>query len=119
MIYHCPFCGGAAPESKRHKLFAIVSDSEADRIHKSLEHINSLDDAIRILGPPDQDDPRGFVIHRPEKDGKAPTVESYRSFLYEKLSDTADVRIIEHPQEGVSISLQGKYIGPPFSKNGS
>ena len=118
LIYHCPFCGGAATESKRGKLFAVVSSSEADRLYQSLEHIQSLEEAIRIIGSPDQDDPRGLVIHRPEKDGKAPTVESYRSLLYKKLSETADIRIMEHPKTGTHITLEGKYIGPPAGNNG-
>ncbi len=28
-IYHCPFCGGAAPPSKRDTLFTNISDQEA------------------------------------------------------------------------------------------
>jgi hypothetical protein len=31
-IYHCPFCGGAAPESKRRALFASISDAEERRL---------------------------------------------------------------------------------------
>ena len=119
MIYHCPFCGGAAPESKRDNLFAVVSNSEVDRISKMLEKVKSLDDATQILGPPDQDEPRGFTACSPEKDGKTPTVESFRSLTYKKLSDTAYICIIEHPKDGIRVCLQGKYIGPPVGKNDS
>src|SRR5262245_4848327 len=31
-IYHCPFCGGAAPQSKRDLLFTVISAEEQRRL---------------------------------------------------------------------------------------
>ena len=61
VIFHCPFCGGAAPESKRDLLFALIPSEEEERIATLLRPIHSLDDAIKLLGTPDYD---GFVTHR-------------------------------------------------------
>lgn len=49
-IYHCPFCGGAAPESKRDLLFAVITAEEEERLTELLRGIKSLDDAVRVLG---------------------------------------------------------------------
>src|SRR5260370_37691856 len=51
LIYHCPFCGGAAPQSKRDTLFAVVSTTEARRLHELLSDIKTIEEAIKKLGP--------------------------------------------------------------------
>lgn len=33
-IYHCPFCGGAAPESHRENLFAVIPNEEEARLRE-------------------------------------------------------------------------------------
>jgi len=58
-IYHCPFCGGAAPASKRHLLFAIISPEEQQRLDPLLAEIKSVEDAFRVLGAPSLDAARG------------------------------------------------------------
>jgi hypothetical protein len=42
-IYHCPFCGGAAPPSKRETLFAHISDEEAARIYRMFHGMRTLE----------------------------------------------------------------------------
>lgn len=110
-IYHCPFCGGAAPESKRDLLFAAVTLEEENRLGELLTGIKTLDDAIRKLGDPDRDEPDGVTQKTPERDGNPPIIESFRSIVYCGLSNTADVHIIDYRQNGVGIRLQGKCLG--------
>ncbi|TAK19469.1 MAG: hypothetical protein EPO40_33155 [Myxococcaceae bacterium] len=110
-IYHCPFCGGAAPESKRDQLFAVISPEEKRRLNQLLSGIKSVEDAFSVLGTPDHDDPHGLTAQRPEREGSAPTRQSYRSLTYSQLSDTADVILTDYRADGVHIALQGKYVG--------
>jgi hypothetical protein len=116
MIYHCPFCGGAAPESKRDLLFAVIPPKEERRLYKRLDGIKTLDEAIRVLGPPDDDDPHGLTVQRPEKEGIAPTVERVRTLRYSGLSETAEVHIADSRTGRVQIWLQGKYLRPALDE---
>ena len=58
MIYHCPFCGGRAPQSRRNKLFAEISIEEMDRLRILTKDLKTLPDVLSTLGTPDQDIPR-------------------------------------------------------------
>src|ERR1700681_961480 len=49
VIYHCPFCGGAAPESKRHLRFAVIPAAEEQRLIALLAPVRSGHDALKIL----------------------------------------------------------------------
>jgi hypothetical protein len=109
VIYHCPFCGGVAPESKRALLFAVVSEDEESRLAEILRGIKSLKDAIAKLGPPDFDD---FVSYRQhEQNDKAPTREQRRTIRYQQISNVADIWITEREDGGAFWQLQGKYVG--------
>jgi len=112
-IYHCPFCGGAAPPSKRETLFTTFSVQEAGRLCRLFHGMRTLEEVVRALGPPDEDAGRGLRVREPEKEGKAPRLRIYRTLRYTRLSDTADVEVYADPAEGnVQVALVGKYIGP-------
>ena len=113
MIYHCPFCGGAAPESKRDLLFAVIPPEEERRLSKLLGGLKTLDQATQALGPPDDDNPQGLTETQVEREGTAPTAESSRTLRYPGLSETADVYITETRTGGLHFWLQGKYLRPP------
>jgi hypothetical protein len=111
LIYHCPFCGGAAPKSIRDSLFAAVSTTETLRLNGLLADIETLDDALKQLGPPDQDFPHGEGAGKPEKDGNPPSMEFYRVFLYGGLSKTVDVYLTDYHRDRAGVRFQGKYLG--------
>ena len=114
MIYHCPFCGGAAPKSKRPSLFTAFIPEEQRRLCRLFDGMRTLQDVIAALGLPDEDKERGLTVHQPEKEGKAPTMRSFRTLRYTRLSDTADVEVYADPAEDkVQVVLMGKYIGSP------
>lgn len=119
VIYHCPFCGGAAPKSKRELLFAVIPENERERLSKLIVGIKTLGDAARILGPPDDDLASGVTRRSPEDPGRPPTIQNFRVLVYSRLSETAELRITDFHEEGVRFSLQGKYVGPPATGSGS
>jgi hypothetical protein len=109
VIYHCPFCGGAAPESKRNLLFAVIPRSEGERLAEILAPIQTIHDALELLGTPDFD---GFVQFRQEERNDHPsTWQHRRQIRYERLSEVADVWIDESTNGRVFWRLQGKYVG--------
>jgi hypothetical protein len=115
VIYHCPFCGGAAPESKRALLFAVIPPEEERRLCKMLGQLKTIDEAIQVLGPPDEDMPYGWTERHPETEETASTVESFRTLRYSRLSETANVFIMDTRAGPVHFCLCGKYLGSPRS----
>src|SRR5215210_8020641 len=91
IIYHCPFCGGAAPKSKRALLFHVIPPDEERRLASLLKDVSTIRGALRKLGVPEYDNPRGTAVETPERPGRAPTKQWYRTLRYERLSEVADV----------------------------
>jgi hypothetical protein len=111
-IYHCPFCGGAAPVSKRHSLFATITSTEAERLYKLTSGMKTFKEVVAKFGEPDDDLDPGTQSHTPGSDADPPKVVSYRTLTYKRLSKTAEVVFIDYgPERGVRTSLRGKYVG--------
>jgi hypothetical protein len=104
-IYHCPFCGGAAPESRRGEFFATISDDEAKRLWVLVSGVKTLDDAFRILGTPDCDQP----VKLPE----GMHYKATRVLTYSRLSTVAEVQVTVHSNNEVEVTIAGKYKGAP------
>lgn len=108
VIYHCPFCGGAAPESKRALLFEQIPEAEQERLSKLLHGVTTIDAAIRKFGQPDFE---GTATSQfPEQEGTPPRIEHHRHIRFHKLSDVAEIWITERPDGSIYWHLQGKYI---------
>ena len=112
-IYHCPFCGGAAPESRRAQWFATVPPEESDRLLKLFEGIKSIDEAIAAFGPPSNDLPNGETETRRLPDGNLGPTKRFRTLLYSNLSESAEVRFSEAADGAIQLSIGGKYLGRP------
>ena len=108
VIYHCPFCGGAAPKSKRALLFHVIPPEEERRLSAILGGITTLRAAIRKLGKPDDDNPRGTGVQYPEHRGRPPTMQWFRTLRYDNLSKVAAVHFTERGDGRASWSLHGK-----------
>lgn len=109
VIYHCPFCGGAAPESKRDRLFAQISEAEQNRLLDLLSGVQTIDDALQKFGKPDFE---GVSTSKyAEREGKAPGIEAHRNIRYCDLSEVAEVWFTERPDGKIYARLQGKYLG--------
>jgi hypothetical protein len=110
MIYHCPWCGGVAPRSKRRALFHIVPRAETDRLSAIMSEVKTLDDALSLLGEPDTDSPAGSSTETYETDTAPPTFESFRTLTYRRLSDVADVMICLRGNRKDHWTLSGKAL---------
>lgn len=109
VVYHCLFCGGAAPESKRDTFFTEVSDAETERLERLTSRLRTVDEAIAKLGPPDEDHPNGMTI----RSNTAPQ-RSYRLLRYTRLSEHANVTFVDYgPERGLRMRIERKYVGAP------
>jgi hypothetical protein len=106
IIYHCPFCGGAAPPSKRDLLFAPIPREEHTRLTALLKPLKTIGDVLSTLGVPDHDS--YSVTHYPSRDESAPGIIYNRELRYQGLSDVADVCIFECSDGEVRWTLQSK-----------
>jgi len=113
LFYHCPFCGGKAPESLRDNFFADVSVEETTRLHLLTENILTEEDMRAIHGEPDSVFPTSGSMTTPGSDTEAPeTTIGGRWLIYTNLSETAEVRIRISRYGKLRFSFSGKYLGP-------
>jgi hypothetical protein len=110
-IYHCLFCGGTVPKSKRGSLFAGVPSSEVMRLRELTRGLKSVTEAVATLGPPEEDSPDGMVIQTPESAGEPSKASSYRMLKWVGLSEVADVCLVDYGPHGVKFTFIGKYLG--------
>jgi hypothetical protein len=108
MIYHCPFCGGAAPVSKRPSLFHVVSSEEQSRLVELLEPFCSIQELVKVLGKPDDDTPAGMWEKQYELDDRPSRAAPCRMLTYKSLSDVAEIHVFERPNGTIGWSLSGK-----------
>jgi hypothetical protein len=87
-IYHCLFCGGRTPASRRDEMFMHVTDAERIRLMSIVCELKTLPDLIAALGAPDEDDPAGTAMTKTADDGREQT-NFYRLLTYNNLSPTA------------------------------
>jgi hypothetical protein len=108
IIYHCIFCGGCAPRSKRDTLFYTVPEIEKQRLVGLTKEIISINDAFKILGKPDQDYKHGIAVQTEESEDSGPQTVYHRLIIYKNLSGIADINITEL-ENGVLVSIVGKH----------
>ena len=111
IVYHCPFCGGVAKESKRDKLFHEITKKEEDRLKKMTDGIRTLKQCYDKLGRPDDENDRGSSVIHPASVNNPQKIEYFKVATYYKLSSSVDVWVTEYPGGQVSITFQGKYKG--------
>jgi len=113
IIRHCPWCGGAAPTSRRASFFATITQAEEERLRALTRGLTTLSGVIRKLGRPDADFAEGLTVRSRKTEREPSKITSYRSLVYEGLSKTAEVRFTDYgPDGGVRAPFQGKYLGP-------
>jgi hypothetical protein len=113
-IYHCPFCGGAAPHSKRASFFATITFRESARLAELTSGMATTAQVIDKFGKPDEDLAYGTGELTHGTTTEPPTHKTYRVLYYRALSDTVDVMFTDYgPERGVRASLSGKSLGRP------
>ena|SRR5215813_158235 len=110
-VYHCMFCGGAAPDSFRPSKFAVLSSGELERLRKLIKDLKSVDQVLAAFGKPDSDEQPGVMWTTPETDEHGEITESFRALTYRNLSQTADIRVAVGPGGETHFSFSGKYLG--------
>jgi len=105
VLHFCPFCGGKAPDIKKERTFACISEQEFLRLQELTRQIQSIEDAFRILGEPE------FGVGGAEQE----LLEAARSLTYQNISETATIHITEYEQGKVRIVIQEKFIGKRHS----
>lgn len=114
-IYYCPFCGGEVPRSLRPNHFARITKEELVRLGALLNGINSVDEALTRLGPPDHEFPAGVTMTTRSSVTNGPEVFSYRTLHWKGYSATADIVLNDYQPMGVSFSFLAKYMGPSIA----
>lgn len=109
MIYHCPFCGGRTPDSRRDELFVHVTHAEMERLKILTRGLKTLADVLDVFGSPDRDDPAGCGITRDDGTG-LPRTTYYRQLTFNALSDTARVHAVVDLNNQIQFSFTPKDI---------
>lgn len=107
-IRHCFFCGGKAPESLRSSLFVIVPQEEKYRLHELTKNINTLKEAVKVLGKPSFETLQMETDIKPRKKDNPEKTQSFKSLVYNHLSKTADVVITDFRTCGLNIAFFAK-----------
>jgi hypothetical protein len=108
VVRFCPFCGGQMLPPRQTSLFTAIPPAERVRLNELLKDVLTLEDALNVLGKPDSDDSTGFGIHTPAKAGQFAHTIYPRVLTYGKLSEFANVRIIEDQVSGLKVFYEGK-----------
>jgi hypothetical protein len=109
MIYHCPFCGGRTPVSRRDELFMHVTHAEMERLNGLTRGLKTLDDVLNAFGSPDRDDPAGCGVTRDDGNGR-PRTTYYRQLTFNAPSDTARVHAVVDLNDQIQFSFTPKDI---------
>jgi hypothetical protein len=112
LIYHCLFCGGRTPKSRRAALFAHVTQAERTRIWGIVQNLQTLPAVLATLGPLDLDQPIGGSTTLPGEGGRT---DFCRTLTYEGLSTTVDLKVSVHPDGTIGFM----YWPKPLEKTGS
>lgn len=107
LLYHCPWCGGAAPPSRRSSFFAVVPSAEWNRLAELTSGVKTVEQALRKLGPADEGEPLGLTIY-PAAGGEPPRAEGYRTLTFSTVSKVANVVLNDFGPRGVSFSFHAK-----------
>src|SRR5262245_24904020 len=95
VIRYCFWCGGRAPRRPPRSRFEALTHAEQYRLQALTSRITSFAEAIEQLGPPDHDVRPGVTCTTREASDRGPVTEMFRVFIYDRLSETAHVRITE------------------------
>lgn len=112
MIYHCPWCGGVAGSSHQSSGYAELNEDSCNAVSRRIASCSSLEEAIQVLGPPDEDDYSEIRHH--ETESAPPRIDRIRQIVYHDLCD--DMSVYLEQQIGGSI---GQMFVPKPLKNHS
>ena len=97
VVRYCPFCGQKL-ESGRSALFTKMTEEDRNDIRARLQSLQSLDEAVAALGPPDEEGTGGGFSSRPWK----------KWACYRNLWQSIVLTVGEHQDGGISWSMGGQ-----------
>lgn len=107
-IFHCPWCGGAAPKSRLAEHFETLTWDEIGRLQELTAGIQTIDEAVAQFGAPQTDQPRGLTVQTPGSETEPSRTESFRTLTFTGLSSTGDVVLVDYGVRGVKFQYQPK-----------
>lgn len=113
VIRHCPWCGGAAPRSRRASLFAVIPSAELRRLERLTASVRTVEDALETFGAPERRERQGLMVHTPGSGRRPARVETFPTMTFTKLSKVADVTVNDYGPKGVGFTFSPKYLGRP------
>lgn len=112
-VYHCHFCGGLLPDSRRPIWYPRLSQEERARLQQLVEGITTAEEAIERLGPPDFDAMMGVhesiegrLVWNEELSNKCRNVE------YHNLSEHANIEFYFRTDHAVECRFEVKLLSP-------
>lgn len=116
-IRYCPFCGGAAPSSRRPELFTRLTHAELGRLAALTDALKTVQAVLDAFGPPDEDLDHGDGTIKPATGDSPPVAERFRTLVYYHLSETAVIRASERADGRVRFAFTGKHIASRAGKS--
>lgn len=110
MLRYCPFCGGAAPKSRRPERFMRLTQAELARLESLVSPLQTLADVIGAFGAPDEELDPGDGSCQPHPFDAPPRFERGRTLIYRGLSESAEVRATQHADGRVRFDFVGKPV---------
>lgn len=107
-LHHCPWCGGAAPRSRRASHFAAVPDGEWRRLAALTAGVKTVKEAIRRFGRPERHSQGGLTTTVPSTGSEPQRSESFRTLTFSKLSKVANVDLADYGANGVRFMFSAK-----------
>ena len=113
-LQYCFRCGGRLPESTRDSLFTSPDENEMAEIADLFREAQTIDDVVRILGPPDEICEGNFDdaddVAADEMPANGGVIPWRQQFLYREKWESLDLFVHEHPDGRVSYFIAGKQI---------
>ena len=117
LFYHCPFCGGKAPNSLRGTYWTKVTHEESHRLEMLTKGIKTPEQLFATFGDPQEDFQIGGGCTSPGSEDEPPeTTLGSRRVVYTNLSDTVEVHVRIDRYDRLRFSYTGRYIGPKKSE---
>jgi hypothetical protein len=120
-VYHCPFCGGLLPHSRKPIWYPQLTDNERVRLEQLVEGITTAEEAIQRIGPPDYDalvdvddlnvQYSGGGLAKLWTDSEE-LPKKCRNVKYYNLSETADIEFYFYVDDVADYRIEVKFISP-------
>jgi predicted RNA-binding protein with RPS1 domain len=89
------------------QLWSTITPDERNRLESLVAGLRSISDVLERLGTPSQDLPKGRIAFDPSTS----TRRSQGVLIYDTLSDSARVFVVDRPGESPEVEFRIKHIG--------